>query len=294
MPDSSLSWRVPTTGDPRLLRLALAQVGLASIVAAMILFVAAPREWLVPALLGLIPLAIFMAYRRWSAYRRSLEGKDNVRIDERGVHWRDAGDEERTFRRDEIVGFQIGHHSDTLRPVPALTLHLSGGLESQPIELHPPATIENVRTLLGEAWGIGERTQSADNHYDALAHVYSECHEEYQEWHWEGARDDLGRFFALVAAAADELPSPLPGVKPAERIVLANRRETTRLRLARAAAAHFDADTLAAPAEVLRDIAARAAEALSAAGETADARFDVPLGSRKVWTFHLHVRGSAN
>src|SRR5262245_53000785 len=102
MPDSSLSWRIPITGDPRLLRLALAQVGLATIVAAMILLVAAPREWLVPALVGLIPLAVFMAYWRWNAYRRSLAGADNVRIDTRGVHWLDPQGKERTFRREDI------------------------------------------------------------------------------------------------------------------------------------------------------------------------------------------------
>ena len=48
---------MPTAGDPHALRLGLAQIGLASIVAALLLFVAMPREWLGLALLGLIPLA---------------------------------------------------------------------------------------------------------------------------------------------------------------------------------------------------------------------------------------------
>ena len=56
-----LSWRVPTVGDPRMLRVALAQVGLASVVAALVLLMAVPREWLAPGLLGLIPLAIAFA-----------------------------------------------------------------------------------------------------------------------------------------------------------------------------------------------------------------------------------------
>src|ERR1043165_6935498 len=98
-PKAVLSWRVPTAGDPRLLRIALAQVGLASVVAALILMVAAPREWLVPGLLGLIPLAIFMAFRRWSLYRRSLEGANNVWIDDQGVHWLDPAGHEQCFRR---------------------------------------------------------------------------------------------------------------------------------------------------------------------------------------------------
>src|SRR5262245_7752945 len=126
----SLSWRIPTSGDPRLLRLALAQVGLASIVAALMLVFGAPREWVAPGIVGLIPLAVFMAYRRWHAYRRSLEGSDNVRIDEAGVHWIDAAGNERSFHRSEVVGFHIASHAETLRPVPALTLKLTGGLES--------------------------------------------------------------------------------------------------------------------------------------------------------------------
>src|SRR5437762_4320755 len=156
MPPTSLAWRVPTSGDPRLLRLSLAQVGLASIVAALVLLVAAPRQWLGPSLLGLIPLAVFMAYRRWHAYRRSLAGNDNVRIDEFGVHWLNSLGQEHSFQRAAIDGFHIGRDDDTLRPVAALTLHLAGGFESQPIELHPPATPERIRELLAGGWNIAE------------------------------------------------------------------------------------------------------------------------------------------
>jgi hypothetical protein len=287
-----LSWRIPTTGDPRLLRLALAQVGLASIVAALVLVFAAPRDWVAPGIVGLIPLAIFMAYRRWNAYRRSLEGSDNVRIDEAGVHWIDAGGHERSFHRSEVVGFQIASHADTLRPVPALTLELAGGLESQPIELHPPATPDNVRQLLHSVWQLAEHTSVATNSYDAAAFVYSECHPESQEWHWEGTRDELCRFFALVAAAADELPLPPPGVKPATRVVLLNRRRPLRLQISLAQSAHLDYDSLAAPAAALSDIAVRAGRALAAARETDDLKFDVVLEGRVVWTLHLHVRAT--
>src|SRR5689334_18122051 len=120
MPESNLSWRVPASGDPRLLRLALAQVGLATIVAALVLLVAAPRQWLVPGLVGLIPLAVFMAFRRWSIYQRSMAGNDNVWIDAAGVHWLDEGGNQRSFARSDVVGFAIGRDEDTLRPVPAL------------------------------------------------------------------------------------------------------------------------------------------------------------------------------
>lgn len=292
-PPSSLSWRVPTAGDPRLLRIGLAQVGLASVVAALILMVAAPREWLVPGLLGLIPVAIFMAFRRWNTYRQTLEGANNVRIDDEGVHWLNATGQEHSFRRGDIVGFSIGRNSETLRPVSALTLHLAGGFESQPIELHPPATSDAVRQLLGESWNIVERDEhesSPTGGYDVAVSVYGECHDEFQEWHWEGTKEELRRFFAMFAATADELALPPAGAKPLFRTILLSRREPTRVRLAHARIAQFEEDTIAAPAEVLRAIAARAAELLEVAEESSDGRFDVALGSRSVWTFHFHVR----
>jgi hypothetical protein len=294
MSDPSLSWRVPTSGDPRLLRLGLAQVALAGIVAALALLVAAPREWLGPALLGLIPLAIFMAYRRWAHYQRSLQGSDNVRIDAAGIHWLDAAGVEQTFRRDAIAGFYIGRDTDTLRPVPALTLQLNGGVESQPIELHPPATTEAVRRVLAGEWNLIERepatTAAEPRDYDLAAFIYSECHEELQEWHWEGTRDELSRFFALFAAAAEELPLPLPGAKPAQRIILLNRREPSHLRLAHSRAPHFEFGIIAAPADLLQGIAVSAGALLENCETPSDATFDVPLAQHDTWTFHLHVR----
>jgi hypothetical protein len=288
----SLSWHVPTTGDPRLLRLALAQVGLASIVAALLLVFAAPREWVAPGILGLIPLAIFMAYRRWSAYRRSLEGNDNVRIDEAGVHWIDAAGQERSFARRDVVGFHIASHAETLRPVSALTLSLAGGLESQPIELHPPATPGNVRDLLRDGWQLPERTPVATDDYDSAVFVYSECHEEFCEWHWEGTKEQLARFFALFAAAADELPLPPAGAKPAARIVLASRREPARISVGHSLVAHVGDGAIHAPAAVLREIASLASAALAAVESAGDVKFEVGFGPEYVWTFYLHVRDS--
>ena len=291
MPESNLSWRIPTSGDPRLLRLALAQVGLATIVAALVLLVAAPRDWLIPALVGLIPLAVLMAFRRWSAYQRSMAGSDNVWIDAAGVHWLDSDGQQRIFGRSEVLGFAIGHDEDTLRSVPSLTLDLAGGFESQPIEVHPPATAEAVREVLSETWNVAEResgSRKSAADYDVAFYVYSECHEDFQEWHWEGTREELIRFFEAVAAAADELPDAPVGAKPVERIVLASRREPTRLRIARAASIRLTSDMIAAPAGVLKRIAALAAEALSDGGAP-DAKFEVLLAERNRWTFHLHV-----
>jgi hypothetical protein len=286
-----LSWRVPTSGDPRLLRLALAQVGLASVVAGLILLVAVPREWLGPALFGLIPLAIFMAYRRWHAYQRSMDGGDNVRLNERGLHWLDTRENEQGFNREEVVAFHIGRDGDTLRPVPALTLHLKGGFESQPIELHPPATSDVVRRVLTEDWHLRERDQPMDSagHYDMAFAIYGECHEEFQEWHWEGAGDELTRFFALFAVVADELPLPPLGAKPLSRIVLLTRRDPTRLRLSRDRHPYLDQRAIAAPADILRNISAQAIERLTETPRARDLKFDVPTNPQGVWTFHVHV-----
>jgi hypothetical protein len=284
---------VPTVGDPRVLRIALAQVGLASVVAALVLMVAMPREWLAPGLVGLIPLAIFMAFWRWRAYRQSMAGDDNVWIDDDGVHWLDAADEQNSFRRIDITGFHLGRHVDTLRPVPALTLHLAGGFESQPIELHPPATTDGIRDVLAESWQIPEHEDveaSRAGEYDMAVSVYGECHDEFQEWHWEGTKEELAHFFSLFVNAADELPLPPPGAKPAIRVISLSRRQPMRLRIAHSPIAHVEPGMIAAPGLIMRDIAAKASAALAGASSADELKFDVALGPKNVWTFHVHVR----
>ncbi len=292
-PTPIISWRVPAVGDPRMLRIALAQVGLASVVAALVLMVAVPREWLAPGLVGLIPLAIFMAFWRWSAYRRSMAGDDNVWIADDGLHWLDAANEENAFRRIDITGFHIGRHVDTLRPVPALTLHLAGGFESQPIELHPPATTDAIRDVLGDSWKIAEHDEveaSRTGGYDSAVSVYGECHDEFQEWHWEGTKEELTHFFSLFEAAADDLPLPPPGAKPAARVISLTRRQPARLRIAHAPIAHIESGMIAAPGLILRDIAAKAQKELTPASSMDERKFDVALGPKNVWTFHVHLK----
>jgi hypothetical protein len=290
MPPPSLSWRIPTSGDPHQLRLGMAHIGLASIVAALLLIFAGPRDWLVPGLIGLIPLAILMAFLRWRRYQQSLAGDDNVWLDAAGLHWLDQAGHEQRLRREDVTGYTIGDSQETLRAVAALTLYLKGGLQSQPIELHPPATITAVRELLAGQWRLVEREATSDNFYDVRAEVFSECHPEFQEWHWEGTREGLSHFFRLIAAAADELPPPPPGAKPAERVVLANRRQPSRLAIAHSPVAQLDDDQIAAPASTLRQIANSAAATLANCAGEGDTRFDVELGPRDRWTFHLHVR----
>jgi hypothetical protein len=287
-----LSWRVPTTGDPTLLRLALAQVALASIVAALIIFVAVPQDWVAPALAGLIPLAVFMAYRRWRTYHQSLVGPDNVRLDDEGLFWIDAAGGEQSFRRAAVTGFHIGRDADTLRPVPALTLQLHGGFESQPIELYPPATSAAVRRLLMEDWHLAEQPSAnkADSFdYDTAIAIYSECHDDYQEWHFEGSHAEIQRLFDTIQAAAHELAPPPPGAKPLSRTIRCTRREPHRLKIAVSGSPHLDQDMISLPPSVLTDFSTRGSAAINDSAAAGDAKIDLQTSPSSTWTFHFHV-----
>ena len=207
--------------------------------------------------------------------------------------WLDGSGTEQVFRRGAVTSFHIGRDGDTLRPVPALTLHLHGGFESQPIELHPPATSDAVRRVLLDEWRIPEGERPAGSNpadYDAAVSVYAECHDDFQEWHWEGTSAELSRLFDLLAAAADELPIPPLGAKPIFRTIMLTRREPSRLRLAHSRTVHIDPDLIAAPADVLRTIATSAADRMTGENPTFDLKFDVTVAPNSVWTFHLHGR----
>jgi hypothetical protein len=291
---AELRWRIPTSGDPRLLKLGLAQVGLATIVAALVLLVAAPRAWLGPSLAGLVPLALIMAYFRWQKHQRSLAGPDNVRIDDKGLHWLDAAGQERTLARADTLSFHMGRDEDTIRPVPALTLDLAGGFESQPIEIHAPASLEAVRQFLKSHWQLPEKSSapSSSSTYDRALDIYSECHDEYQEWHWEGTRQALLDFFAQFESAAKQLPLAPPGAKPAQIVIAAQRRQPTRLRIQHLPAPHLEHDTIGGPPDLLAEISRLAAKSLQDASADADFdhKFNLQLGPKDTWTFHLHVR----
>jgi hypothetical protein len=296
--DDELRWRIPTAGDPGYLRLGMAQIGLATVVAALIVLFTAPAAWRGPALAGLLPLAIFVAYRRWLRYQRSLAGDDNVRLDSGGLFWRDPAGTERGFARASVTGFRIGREPDTLRPVEALTLYLAQGFESQPIELHPPASASAVRQMLACAWQLDEREHAAGQKpapYDVALDVYSECHDDFQEWHFEGTRAALAELFEAIAAAAAELPAPPPGAKPLARVLLCRRREQSRLTVSHDVVPQVTPDTIAAPAAALLDLARQGRAALASrekaeASAPADFKFDWQLAPHDRWTIHLHVR----
>jgi len=290
--DASLSWHVPHEADPAILRVRLAQVGLASLVAALILLVAAPPPWREIGLVGLIPLALLMAWRHWRRHQQQLAGTPNLRLDARGLHWLDASGTPHLIPRHQVQAFRIGRDAQTLRPVPALTLYLAGGFESQPIELHPPATPEAVRDLLRTSWGLVERRdeEPSRRHYDLAVDVYSECHVEQSQWHLEGTAEALRALFAEFEAVARELPLPPPGARPLTRVILARRGYPSRLVLGHAPSADLTDEQIFAPGEVLRRIAQQAQALLAEAETPCDRQCDIRVAPHEVWTFHLHVR----
>ena len=293
-PDS-LRWRIPPEGDPRMLRLGLAQTALASVVCLLALLVAAPREALGLGLVGLAPVSLFIAYWQWRRYRRSLAGPDNTWLDAAGLHWIDASGNEQLLARGQVTGYRIAVEEDTLRPVPALTLHLAGGRESQPLELHEPASPNLVRRWLSDVWQLQERAAASGGpaDYDQAIDVYSECHDEFQEWHLEGTPAALAEFFDAVAEVA-ALPLSPHGVKPPRRVILARRREPSRVSIEHDRTTRLGHDTICGTSDVLTDLAAHGRTALTkdlpAAAATADLKRDLVLGKSNVWTFHLHVR----
>jgi hypothetical protein len=289
-----LAWRIPLAAEQQSLRLGMAQVGLATVVCALILLVAAPREALGWGLLLLVPVAIFAAYRKWLRYQRAQSGPANVWIDGRGLHWRDPAGREQQFARSQLLGFRIGREDDTVRPVPALTLYLAGDFESQPIELHEPATAEEVRRVLQTQWNLPERPQQAtpagELDYDLAIDVYSECHDDFQEWHWEGTPAALQELFAALTDAAEHLPETPIGAKPRPRRLLARRRHPSTVRIAKVALPECGEDRLGGPTAFLLDIASRGRETLATLTDAEDGKFDVQLRPQDIWTFHLHVR----
>jgi hypothetical protein len=299
--DTLLRWRIPPEGDPRILRLKLAQTGLATIVCLLVLLVAAPREALGLGLVGLLPVSVGVAFWQWRRYQQSLAGPDNTWLDRAGLHWLDATGREQLLARGEIIGYRVAIEEDTLRSVPALTFYLSGGRESQPLELHEPATPATIGRWLADKWQLDERPPGGFAHgqlhspaaYDQAIDVYSECHDEFQEWHLEGTAAALVEFFDAVAEVA-ALPLSPVGVKPVRRIILARRRESSRVAIEHDRFTRIGRDVICGTSDVLLELAAHGRTTLTAdlplGTDKADLKRDLVLGKGNVWTFHLHVR----
>ena len=108
------------------------------------------------ALAAVAALVVLAGYWFYVHRRDASQAKENVWLDVSGLHWRDASGSEAGLPRDQVEGFRIGLDADTMRALPALTLLLVGGFESQPIELHAPATPQQVRSFLTDQWRIAE------------------------------------------------------------------------------------------------------------------------------------------
>jgi hypothetical protein len=155
-----IAWRVPNEGDAAALRNRWRGIAIAAMVFGGLLIVVAPQSLRLP---GLIALAVIAAARCWFVIRKSrqerrrrAEGAANVRLDDAGLFWNTADGEWRGISREQIIGFRLGPDALTNRPVSALVLLLAGDWESQPVELHAPATVEGVRIFLAGRWRLPE------------------------------------------------------------------------------------------------------------------------------------------
>jgi len=164
---NQLSWQVPTEEGSKL-RAKTLQFAFAGLICLGVLLLFGSRSFRIAALVGAIPFALFVVWRSRRKPRRSTCAGDNVRLDDEGLHWRDAGGTERRIARDQIEGFRIGLDPDTFRALPALTLLLAGGFESQPVELHAPVGPTHVRRFLVDQLHVDESVQ--DERYAAQLH----------------------------------------------------------------------------------------------------------------------------
>jgi hypothetical protein len=308
--EPTLRWRIPPASDEHALQVGCAMVIITGVIGTLVVLVAAPVEVRDFALAAIGLFSLLLAWRQWRRHQRVQAGSDNVWLDSAGVHWLDAHSQEQTLARDTIEAYSIAVDPHTLRQVPALSLQLAGGHTSQPMELHEPASPEAVREFLAEHWQLPEREPAAAGaaDYDRAIAVYSECHDEFAEWHWEGNAAALGELLALFSEVAD-LPLAPPGARPLGRVVLASRREPERIEIAHARHLRIEPDAIVAPAGVLGEFARCGAAALTAADPSQDEQdlsFQWPLGPTppgdaapgqepakrgSSWTVHLHLRG---
>lgn len=169
--NQQLSWHVPVEEHAQLRAKAL-QLVFAGLICLGVILLFGSRSFRLAALVGTIPLGLFVVWRMKAGARRRVDATDNVRLDNEGLHWRDDRGGERRISRDQIEAFRIGIDPDTIRALPALTLILAGGFESQPVELHAPVGPSHVRQFLVDQMKIDESQQDqrlAARLHEALA-----------------------------------------------------------------------------------------------------------------------------
>jgi hypothetical protein len=294
-PDQTeLSWRIPVEADPQVVRVRMLRVALAALVCGGVLLLLAPPEMRTPGLLTIMLLATGLWIYHWRSSLPPRDAEDNARLDDAGFHWIDGGGGRHQFDRREIAGFHIAVEADTLRDVPALTLHLAGGFESQPIELHAPATAPRVREFLIERLGISERTSGSQPHEDHDAGVVDapinnldvESCEQQRTWHFTGPKSSLLALCDHIEQASRTLKLAPAGAKPQVRRI---GTEEAHLTVQLGRNAWTDGQTLCGPAEHLLDIAAHIRKQLSTAGENADVEVPTSPDAKQAWTLHFHV-----
>jgi hypothetical protein len=169
---------------------------------------------------------------------------------------------------------------------------LRSQFESQPFELHEPASPAAVRACLARQWQIGEEQPLAGQEgklpYDRAIDLYSECHSENYQWHFDGERAAIEDLCDLLEQVPTRFPLPPTGAKPRGSVLLARRGHPSYIRLEHAPQRRIDLDLISGPADFLTQLAADIREQIPPTG--ADSQFDVPLAGREKWTLHLHAR----
>ncbi len=170
---SELSWRIPGDETAVTIRRRFFRIVLILFTAYVVVLWLFGADWRLPSLAMMV---FFVAFMIW--FIRSRRGKqleeDNVHLTQDGLVWIDAGGQRGELPRARVQGFRIGLDPQTMRAIPALTLVLASGFESQPIELHGPATPVRVRQFLTAQLGLEEQPRGdelfADQvHRDHLA-----------------------------------------------------------------------------------------------------------------------------
>ena len=292
----SLRWRIPTGTESSRQRSSPTSILLTTLIAAIVVaFTSPPQQlpWSLAAI-GCISVALVLWRRRAPAALA-----ENVWLDDGGVHWQ-VGDQVYDIPRPAALAFRIAREADTLRDVPALTFYLADAFESQPLELHPPATLAAVRQLLMTEWQLPESAappSSADDadRYDIALDLYSECHEDTQDWHFEGAVAVLETFCAELERAAKELPLAPLGAKPAQRVVLAQRRVKQPVRIQRCRQAALTPAAISGPPEFLLEFSRRLRSLAAGDGvqPVHDDTCEIAITPRKIWRLHWHGKSLA-
>ncbi|MEQ8791371.1 MAG: hypothetical protein RIC55_34230 [Pirellulaceae bacterium] len=151
-----LAWRVPSHVSSLRLSARSLRVLLSGVLAlALGIALSTGSSWWPALAVGTVSISALSIYWYSRSRRAAASQEDNVWLDQHGLHWSD-GVAEGALPRQQIEGFRLGLDPDTVRAIPALTLILVGGFESQPVELHAPATPTDVRAFLMDQWRLEE------------------------------------------------------------------------------------------------------------------------------------------